>query len=332
MKEKEIESYLSVGALILLVIGAATFFYREVISYLILAIFGLNLLAILITKTYFRIQHHLDKIDETLNKVSNENKKNRQFLDNFKTEIAKQNIESIKQNKIGAQKLDRQKAELVSEVSKVKSVTDKFYWHFAKEKRAEHLTRLAPKLFQAKSVLYVGARVDRVDFLADFLNTGSKITLLEIHKPNVDYFKTIPGIAEIIEGDVTKFESEKKFDAVFWWHGPEHIEKVKLAETLAKLESMTKKTIVLGCPWGDVPQGKELVAQNPHEEHRNFFNLGDFEKFGYQVGYSGIQNTSGSNIIAIKNKRWHPLFIRKISFKEDIETRVVSTEPLSHFS
>lgn len=282
MKEKEIENYLSVGAIVFLVAGVITFFYREAVSYLILAFFGLDLLAILTAKTYFRTQHHLDKIDETVHQVTNENRK---LLDNFKAE-------SIKQSKILHEKLDRQKND-----------SEKFYWYFVKENRAVHLQNLAPNLFEAKSVLYIGARIDRADFLANFLNSGCEVTLLEIHKPNVDYFRTVSGITEVIEGDVTKFESEKKFDVVFWWHGPEHIEKSKLAETLAKLESMATKTIILGCPWGAVPQGANFVTENPYEKHVSYFDLGEFEKLGYKTDYSGLKDNPGSNIIAIKSKR-----------------------------
>ena len=180
------------------------------------------------------------------------------------------------------------------------NATDKFFWHYVKENRASHLADLAPKLFKCKSVLYVGARIDRSDFLSNFKNSGSKITVLEIHKPNVNYFKIIPWLFEVIEGDVTKFKSKTKYDVVFWWHGPEHIEKSKLPETLKNLESMAKKTVVLGCPWGNVPQGGNLEKENPYEKHVSYFDVGEFEKFGYKADYSGLKNNPGSNIIAVK--------------------------------
>jgi hypothetical protein len=258
-----------------------------------------------VIEMYFRIQHNLDrnlKVSEYLEKESEFgeqiNKKINTLEQKFNSELAnlkKQLNDSSKQtqaqiselevkNRLNIVELDKKLTKLVEGN---KNATDRFFWHYVKENRASHLNDLAPKLFKCKSVLYVGARIDRSDFLINFKNSGSKVSILEIHKPNVNYFKTLPWVSEVIEGDVTKFKSKNKYDVVFWWHGPEHVEKSKLADTLKNLESMTKKTIVLGCPWGNVPQGGNYEAENPYEKHVSYFDVGEFEKFSYKTDYSG---------------------------------------------
>ena len=136
--------------------------------------------------------------------------------------------------------------------------------------------------------------------MQDFINFGYKISILEIYKPNVQYFKNDPRFTEVIEGDVTKFNSKKKYDIVFWWHGPEHIEEEKIKNTLKKLELIAKHFVVLGCPWGDVPQSLGL-EKNPDEKHVSFIKTGYFESLKYKTAYSGLENAMGSNIIAVKN-------------------------------
>jgi hypothetical protein len=174
-----------------------------------------------------------------------------------------------------------------------------FYWSYVKDKRFENLMLLIPDIFKHKSVLYIGARPDRTDFLQNFINAGYEISILEIYKPNVEYFKNNPRFIEVIEGDITNFNFNKKYDVVFWWHGPEHVEEEKIDYTLKKLESISNHLVVLGCPWGNVVQGDEY-EDNPNEKHINFIKTGYLEKFGYNVIYFGLENNSGSSIIAVK--------------------------------
>ena len=131
------------------------------------------------------------------------------------------------------------------------------------------------------------------------MNSGYEISILEIYKPNVEYFKNNSRFAEVIEGDVKEFNSNKKYDVVFWWHGPEHIEESRLKDTLEKLESIAGHMVVLGCPWGDVSQGKGY-EYNPNEEHINFIKTGCFENLKYTAVYFGLENSDGSNITAVK--------------------------------
>lgn len=175
---------------------------------------------------------------------------------------------------------------------------ERFYWTYISQKRKDNLLALCPEIFESKSVLYVGARPSRADFLDDFHKNGCGITILEIYPENAEYFKKFPWL-EVVEGDVRNFFTDRKFDTIFWWHGPEHIEERDLEMTLKKIESFANKFVVLGCPWGMVPQWKSL-EKNPFEEHKAFFDTGYFERLGYKTDYSGVKGRMGSNIISYK--------------------------------
>lgn len=310
MIEKKLQISLILTASVLLVAGLIIYQFNFGLSCLLLIFFFLIAIGAFVLEMYFRIQHNLDGNLKDSYYLEQEDKLKQQ-LDQKINELDKKlnsEIAGLKnkmtdfenKNRIQILELDKKLTKL-SESNRY--ATDKFFWHYVKENRANHLADLAPKLFKYKSVLYVGARIDRSDFLSNFKNNGSKITILEIHKPNVNYFKTLPWVSEVIEGDVTEFKSNHKYDVVFWWHGPEHIEKSKLADTLKNLESITKKIIVLGCPWGEVPQNRNIEQENPYEKHVSYFDIGEFEKFGYKTDYSGIKDNSGSNIISVKFKK-----------------------------
>ncbi|MDD4804176.1 MAG: hypothetical protein PHN69_03295, partial [Candidatus Pacebacteria bacterium] len=187
-----------------------------------------------------------------------------------------------------------------NKINNLNGSLSRFYWSYVKDKRSENLIALVPDVFKHKSVLYIGARPDRTDFLQNFINAGYEISILEIYKPNVEYFKNNSRFTEVIEGDVKEFNTSKKYDVVFWWHGPEHVEEDKIKNTLKKLESITEYDLVLGCPWGSVMQGNDH-NDNPNEEHINFIKTGYFENMGYKTSYFGLENNMGSNIIAFKN-------------------------------
>ena len=56
---------------------------------------------------------------------------------------------------------------------------------------SQNLIELVPDLFTHKSVLYIGARLDRFEYLYEFKNSDYKIDILEIYKENFDYFKSL---------------------------------------------------------------------------------------------------------------------------------------------
>lgn len=164
--------------------------------------------------------------------------------------------------------------------------------------RTKSLHRLIPNLYKHKSVLYVGARTDRMDYGEEFKNAGYKIDIIEIFKKNVDYLLQIPWINDVYHQDVRSVIVPEKYDIVFWWHGCEHIPSEDLEDTLYKLEKIAKVAVVLGMPWGYYKQ--RALLGNPNEEHISYNEHGVFEKRGYEVECLGLINVKGSNLTAVK--------------------------------
>jgi hypothetical protein len=170
--------------------------------------------------------------------------------------------------------------------------------HTSDRDRKASLDRIAPELWRSTDVLYVGARTDRIDFGNELCEAGVKVSILEIHEPNVQFLRTLDWITEVIHGDVRTFTTTRRYDAAFWWHGPEHVHERELEGALSRLEAVAKKLVVVGCPWGKHKQGK--LHGNPHERHISHFDYEVFEALGYDVECLGEKNSPGSNITAVK--------------------------------
>lgn len=170
--------------------------------------------------------------------------------------------------------------------------------HTPDRDRKASLDRMVPELWQCTDVLYVGARTDRIDFGRELRDAKVEVSVLEIHEPNVKFQRTVEWIAEVIHGDVRTFTPTRRYDAAFWWHGPEHVHEHELHEALSRLEAAAKKLVVLGCPWGKHKQDE--LHDNPYERHVSHFDYKTFEALGYEVECLGAKNSPGSNITAVK--------------------------------
>lgn len=165
------------------------------------------------------------------------------------------------------------------------------------ENRTASLIRMAHDWTSYDSCLYIGAREDRHDYMPMFGHM--KLTVVEAYKDNCNWLLTVPYVARVIHADIRGLDFGKdKFDVVFWWHGPEHIEQEELPKIINNLESVANKLIIMGCPWGNVRQKK--IYGNPYEEHLSFLDEGFFEERGYEVECLGKKNKSGNNITAVK--------------------------------
>lgn len=151
-----------------------------------------------------------------------------------------------------------------------------------------------PYLFQAGSLLNVGANQVRFELLPELYQAGRKITLLEVWPENIKRWAADPRLVETIEGDVRELDILRlgTYDVALWWHGPEHIEWEELAATLAKLEAAAEKLVVLGCPWGIYPQ--EPFMGNPFDAHRASLYPEDFAALGYRTATLGEMDEQGS--------------------------------------
>lgn len=166
-----------------------------------------------------------------------------------------------------------------------------------------------PELFRPGSLLNVGANRVRFELLDDLHRAGRRVTLLEIWPANVGRWKGDRRLEAVVRGDVRELDRLRSdpdsglgsYEAVLWWHGPEHIEREGLPATLSQLERAAERLIVLGCPWGVYPQGEFMG--NPHDAHRASLYPADFEALGYEVATIGQPDRPDGSIIAWKRIR-----------------------------
>lgn len=165
----------------------------------------------------------------------------------------------------------------------------------------ESLLKNIPEIIDGngKKMLYVGASQWRAYLYDNFIIYGYKIDILEIFEPNVLFLRE-KGF-NVIQGDVCKLDSfiKDNYDVIFWWHGPEHIEKDKLEYTLSRLE-LFGNLIILGCPSDEVSLQEEVYG-NIYEKHLWNPQQSDFEKFGFNT--SRIQRTPYSDHITAWRKK-----------------------------
>lgn len=163
------------------------------------------------------------------------------------------------------------------------------------------LAQKVPQLFSAPGrLLYVGARGNRTEGLVEMIEAGHEITVLEIWGPNADFCRKWVPVADVVQADVRDVDNcgLGRFKAVFWWHGPEHVNKSEVAGVLEKLEAIAD-LVVLGCPWGIYEQGPE--GGNPFERHLSYLYSSDFEALGYETATLGRRDVRGSHLLAWKS-------------------------------
>lgn len=105
-------------------------------------------------------------------------------------------------------------------------------------------------------------------------------------------------LINVIQGDVRKPPKDKKYELVFWWHGPEYIHRNELNDTIEQLETIATKYIILGCPWGVFKQGE--LDNNPYEKHVTHWTGEEFEQLGFKIERLRKKDKRGSNITAVK--------------------------------
>ncbi len=167
--------------------------------------------------------------------------------------------------------------------------------------RLAQLQAFVPQVFAPGTLLYVGASPRRSQFLPELLAAGRAVTLLEIWPANVEHFRGRAGL-EVVCGDVRQVATLSlpiaRYDVAFWWHGPEHIAREELADTLAGL-GQRARMVIIGCPWGASPQAE--IDGNSHQRHVASLHPEDFQRLGYRVSTIGhVNGGSRSNILAVK--------------------------------
>lgn len=124
-------------------------------------------------------------------------------------------------------------------------------------------------------------------------HNGVTPVTLEVWRP---YCEKLKGV-KVIEADVCDYahESSDEWDVILWWHGPEHVEKIKAESTILRLLPRCGQLIV-GTPWGDHPQGE--VAGNPYERHASTWEPDDYRALGLHA--TGLADREPGHITAWK--------------------------------
>jgi len=168
----------------------------------------------------------------------------------------------------------------------------------SRNKRKKQVEKNIPDIWKYKTVLYIGARRYRRDFTNQFKQKGYRIDILEVFDKNLQSLKKLKFINKLIKGDVREVDKliDQEYDVIFWWHGPEHIHKNELKDTLNKLKKISNKLVVCGCPYGKYEQG--VVYGNVWEKHLSYLEPANFKKSSFQVDVLGKKDSLGSNILS----------------------------------
>ena len=169
----------------------------------------------------------------------------------------------------------------------------------------EQLRAALPDLFTGahSSALYVGANRRRQHFLDDLIASCGRVAILEAFPENAQFLREAfegPGV-RVIQGDVRHASgllAGERFDACFFWHGPEHLGASEAPAVLRGLEAITNHVVVLGMPYGRYYQGDEY--RNKYERHLWHIYPDDMHKLGYETSTAGKVDDRMGNMIAWK--------------------------------
>jgi len=149
-----------------------------------------------------------------------------------------------------------------------------------------------------QTFLYIGWRNDTHSWWYKWLVTNIKpvdVQVLEIDENNVKRLLQIkeifPLLTEVHRHDVRKIkEMGRRWDVVFWDHGPEHIHLGELLETTEQLKSVTNNILFYACPWGSWPQGEKPDDPETHKFDATPEMFSDMGMSVRTVGTSGQMN------------------------------------------
>lgn len=146
------------------------------------------------------------------------------------------------------------------------------------------------------SLLYIGYRPDACAWLDELIAAGNQVDVLEVWLANVESLDRHQAVARYWVGDVRDVDRiPGTWDYIWYWHGPEHVEKAEFPGVLEKLRAKARRLVAVAAPWGKYDQGPH--GGNVHERHRWSVYEDDLEALGLQVVTDGEMDQPGSEIV-----------------------------------
>lgn len=152
------------------------------------------------------------------------------------------------------------------------------------------------------TLLYIGANPEMHTALEMLHQAGHRITVLEVWP---DYLKALrqpplsAWVDEVVAGDVRDVDDllgDRRFDVVFWFHGPEHIKREEFEPLMIRLEARAGRLVVLGAPWGNtLGPGPKL-----YDHHISFYYEQDWEALGYETRTIPPPDKHGGHLLGWK--------------------------------
>lgn len=140
-------------------------------------------------------------------------------------------------------------------------------------------------------MLYVGVGKARpTDFIA-LREMADHITVLEIWPPNFKNPKAFSWCDTTVCADIITYDiPPDTYDAIVWWHGPEHVRKETGKRVIERLCNAAP-TVWVASPWGVHKQG--VSYGNPYEVHLSSWYVADLEELGFTTGVWGRISNRG---------------------------------------
>jgi len=134
-----------------------------------------------------------------------------------------------------------------------------------------------------KSVLNIGYRYDSDQtILHACINNSKTFEVMEIYKPNCEILKNNIKIKEVYNMDIKDIKMlNKKFDAIIWLHGPEHVKWEDFLNFRQDIEDSANHLIIYQAPEGFYPQ--EDIYGNVYEKHIQILSEKMFKDLGYKT-------------------------------------------------
>ena len=179
------------------------------------------------------------------------------------------------------------------------------------KQRTTQISSYVPGLWTAKTVLYIGANIERFHFGYAFKSMADEMAgqrmqqifdVIEINRSRAKELKEAhQWISRVIVGDVRDIDDlpiRDHYWATVWSHGPTILPSEDIVDTIDKLEAISM-FLVITCPWG---RYKHRPADETHELDTNISELRPmfFIERGFAVHCVGRPNRNGSNILAWK--------------------------------